>query len=196
MCCFHNFLYKSDYYQNCVYTFESLCFTSCILLFPLFLVTEMIYLKKQKSAAFHAEATPDENCLQTETFANTFPKPSVNTPKFSENQIFTKPPVKTIDMVSDRSTPGIGTRSKGSTIQRDRSVEQVATSRPNLHDSHIGVVVKRCPPEAILDPLSSFIMLRAERAVSVEAAQENANTSGFIYCTFLYCLKFFNINTA
>lgn len=141
----------------------------------------MIYLKKQGSAAVNAEATPDENCLQREIFANTFQKPAVNTPKLSENQIFIKPPVKTIDMVSDISTPGIGTRCKGSTIQRDHSVEQIASSRLNIHHSHIGVVVKSCPPEVIQDPLSSFIMLRAEQAVPVEASQENANTSGFIY---------------
>lgn len=140
----------------------------------------MIYLKKQESAAFHAEATPDENCLQRKTFANTFQKPAINTPKLSENHIFTKPPVKTIDMVSDISTPGTDTRCQGSTIQRDHSLEQAASSRLNIHDNHRGVVVKRCPPEAILDPLSSFMMLRAEEAVPVEAAMKNANTSGFL----------------
>lgn len=149
----------------------------------------MIYLKKQGSIIFHAEATPDENCLQRETFANSFQKPAVNTPKLSENQIFTKPPVQSIDMVSDISTPGIDTRSKGSTIQRDHSLEQVAFSRLNVYENHRGVVVKRCPPEAILDSVSFFMMLRVEQAVSVEAAQKNANTSGFIY--FLILFKIF-----
>lgn len=154
--------------------------------FPLFLVTEMICLKKQGSAAFHAEGTADENCLQRGTFANTFQTPAANTPKFSENQIFTKPAVKTIDMVSDMSTPGIETRSKGSTVQRDQTLGQGASSRLNIHDSHRGVGVKRCPPEAILDPLSSFMVLRAEQAVPVEAAQENDNTSGFIFFFILF----------
>lgn len=153
----------------------------------------MIYLKKQGSINFHAEATPDENCLQRETFANTFQKPAVNTPKLSENQIFTKPPVQSIDMVSDMSTPGIDTRSKGSTIQRDHSLEQAAFSRLNIYENHRGVVVKRCPPEAILDPLSFFMMLRVEQAVPVEAAQKNANTSGFIY--FLILFKNFPTST-
>lgn len=149
----------------------------------------MIYLKKQGSIHFPAEATPDENCLQRETFANTFQKPAVNTPMLSENHIFTRPAVQTIDMVSDVSTPGIDTRSKGSTIQRDHSLEQVASSRLNIHGNHRGVVLKRCPPEAILDPLSSFMMLRVEQAAPVEAAQKNANTSGFIY--FLILFKIF-----
>lgn len=145
----------------------------------------MIYLKKQGSSAFRAEVTPDENCLQRETSANTFQK-TVNTPRLSENQIFTKPLVKTIDMVSGVSPPGIDTRSRGSRIQRDHSLEQVASSRLNIHDNHRGVVVKRCPPEAILDPLSSFMMLRAGQTVPVEAAQKNANTSGFIYFFILF----------
>lgn len=149
----------------------------------------MIYLKKQESAAFHAEATPDENCLHRETFANTFQKPAVNTPTLSEKQIFTKPSVKTVDMAYDMSTSRIDTRSKGSTIQRGHSLEQVASSRLNIHGNHRGVVVKRCPPKAILDPLSSFMMLRAEQAVSVEAAQKNANLSGFRY--FFILFKFF-----
>lgn len=153
-----------------------------------------MYLKKQACAAFHAEVTPYENCLQRETFANTLQKPALNTPKLSENQISTKPPVKTVDVYSHTSTPGLGRRSKGSAIQTDYSLEQLACSRLNILDSHRGVVVKRCQPEAILEPLSSFMMLRAEQAVPVETAQKKANTSGFIYIInkhiFLYCVEF------
>lgn len=147
----------------------------------MFQFTEMIYLKKEGSINFHAEATPDENCLQRETFANSFQKPAVNTPKLSENQIFTKSPVQTIDMFSDMYTPGNDTRRKDSTIQRDHSLEQVGFSRLNVYENHRGVVVKGGPPEAILDPLSFFMMLRVKQPVPVEAAQKNANTSGFIY---------------
>lgn len=143
----------------------------------------MIYLKKQGSAAFHAQATPDENCFQREAFANAFQKPAVNTSKRSENQIFTNPPVQTIDVVPDMSASGIDTRSKDRTIQRDHSLEQVASSRPNIHDNHRGVVVKRCLPETILDPLSSFMMLRTEQAVPVEAAQ---NTLGFYILIYTF----------
>lgn len=133
----------------------------------------MIYLKKQGSAAyFHAEATPDENCLHRETFANAFQKPAVNTPKLSENHISTNPPVQTINVVSDASAPGTDTRSKDRIVQRDHILEQVASSRPSIHGTDRGVVVKRCPPEAILDPLSTFMMLRAEQ-------KEKKNTLGF-----------------
>lgn len=136
-----------------------------------FLVTEQIYLKKQESTAFHAEATSDEKHHQREAFTKTSQKPAINAPELSENQIFTQPPAKAQDWASD-------IRSKYDTVQRDCSLGNVTSFRLNIRDNHRGVLVRRHPPEETLDPLSSFIMLRAEKEVPVEATQKNADTAG------------------
>lgn len=147
------------------------------ILSPLFLVTEKMCLTKQESASFHAEATPDETHLQGETFTNTSPKPAANTSKSSENQIFPKRPAKT--NVMDISAPETNTRSKGGTKWREYSLGQVASPRLDIRDDHRGVLVNRCLPEETLDPLSTFMMLRAEQTVPVEPVQKTVNTPAF-----------------
>lgn len=136
-----------------------------------------MYLKKQESASFHAEATPDEKHPQRETFTNTSQKPAANTSKSSDDKIFPKLPSKT--KVIDISAPETDARSKDGTKWREYSLGQVASPRLNIRDNHRGVLVSRCPPEETLDPLSTFMMLRAEQAVPVEAAQRTDNTPAF-----------------
>lgn len=138
---------------------------------PFFTVTEEIYLKKQESTAFHAEATADEKRHHKEAFTKTSQKPAINAPELSENQIFTQPPAKAQDWASD-------IRSKDDAVQRDYSLGNIASFRLNIRDNHRGVLVRKHPPEETLDPLSSFMMLRAEQQVPVEATQKNANTAG------------------
>lgn len=147
------------------------------ILSPLFLVTEKMYLTKQQSASFHAEATPDETHLQGDIFTNTSLKPPANPSKSSENQIFPNLPAKT--KVMDISAPGTKTISKGDTKWREYSLGQVASCRLDIRDDHIGTLVNRCHPKETLDPLSTFMMLRAEQAVPVEPVQKTVNTPAF-----------------
>lgn len=133
-----------------------------------------MYLTKQESASFHAEATPDETHLQGETFTNTSLKPAAIISKSSENQIFPKLPAKTKFM--DISAPETNTRSKGGTKWRESSLGQVASPRLDIRDDHRGVLVNRCLPEETLDPLSTFMMLRAQQAVPVEPVQKTVQS--------------------
>ncbi|XP_056889972.1 protein shortage in chiasmata 1 ortholog isoform X2 [Takifugu flavidus] len=142
-----------------------------------FEVTEKIYLKKQESASFRAEAAPDETHLQGETFTNTSPNPPANPSKSSENQIFPKLPAKT--KVMDISAPETNTRGKGGTKWREYSLGQVASPRLDIRDDHRGVLVNRYLPEETLDHLSTFMMLRAEQAVPVEPVQKTVNIPAF-----------------
>lgn len=157
----------------------------------MFFDTEKIYLKKQESASFHAEANPADKHLQREKFTNTSQKPAVNTPKSSENQIFPNPPAETKVMVSDISAPEIGARSQGGTKPEPNSLEQVASPSLSIKDNHRGVLVNRCPPKETLDPLSTFMMLRAEQAVPVAAAQKTVHTPGFCkyYLNYFKCTQ-------
>lgn len=136
-----------------------------------------MYLTKQESASFHAEATPDETHLQGERFTDTSLQPPANPSKSSENQIFPKLPAKA--KVMDISAPETKTISKGDTKWREYSLGQAASSRLDIRDDRIGVRVNTCLPEETLDPLSTFMMLRAEQAVPVEPVQKTVNTPAF-----------------
>lgn len=93
----------------------------------------------------------------------------------------------------DISAPETNTRSKGDTKWREYSLGQVASPRLDIRDDHRGVLVNRCLPEETLDPLSTFMMLRAEQAVPVEPVEKTVNIPAFGRFYIYYFI--FNFNT-
>lgn len=146
------------------------------------------HLKKYEAVAFHAEATTDDRLPRRETVADTCQNPflmlTVNKHDKevkAESLLFSKPAATTKDEVSAVfSAREIEAGRDGcTTVQSDHVLEQVASSRLNIRDNHRGLLVRTRPPEKSLDPLSTFMMLRAQQTAPVGAtSQSSASTPG------------------
>lgn len=147
--------------------------------------TQLPYLKKSETAAFHAEAAADDMLLQRETVAdtpqNTFLMHTVNTTNKEVKPatlMLSKPADTDKDGVSDKrfsEAAAVSFARKVNTGRDARQTEQSAhipeqavSSRLNIRDNH------RRPPEKDLDPLSTFMMLRSQQTAPVTAAHQSA----------------------
>lgn len=142
-----------------------------------------IHLKKTEVADFHAEVSANDTHLQKETVVvacqSSYQMQPVNTHDEdvkSESSIFSKPAATAKHKVS---APKIGTGSDGrKTLQSTHVVETAASSTLTITDNHRCLPVKRCAPKETLDPLFTFMMLRADQAAPVIATQSLTNTPG------------------
>lgn len=96
-----------------------------------------------------------------------------------ETVVFSQPAATARDEVP----AGFSARKSGvcKTVQRAHVLEQVASSSLNIRDDCRGLPVRN-PPEKTLDPLSSFMMLRAQQTApsssSPSPSQSPASPSG------------------
>lgn len=135
---------------------------------------------KSDAVAFSAEAAADDRLLQPETVADTCQKTvlvhCVNTnEKEVKCETFLNPAASTKDKVSTVfSAHEVDTgRNSCQTVGSTKILEQVVASRLNFRDNHRGLLTKRCLPEKNLDPLSAFMMLRAQQTAPVNATPQS-----------------------
>lgn len=142
-------------------------------------------MKKSGAVAFHAEAATDDRLLHRRgTVADTC-QVLVHTVNTNDKEVkpesFSNPAATNKDDVSTKfSAHEIDTGRDGcQTVGSTQILEQVVSSRLNFRDNHRGLLVERCLPEKNPDPLSTFMMLRAQQTASVGATPQNmARTPG------------------
>lgn len=98
-----------------------------------------------------------------------------------ERLMFSLPAATTKDEISTVSAaPKIDTDRGGcETVQSIHISKLVESSRLNIRDDYSNQLVWRCPPERTLNPVSTFMMLRAQQTTSDNATpQKLASSSG------------------
>lgn len=135
--------------------------------------------KKSDAVTFDADAATDYRFLQTETVADICQKTvlvrCVNTnEKEVKCETFLNPAATTKDKVSTAfSAHEVDTgRNSCQTVGSTKILERVVASRLNFRDNHRDLLAKRCLPEKNLDPLSTFMMLRAQQTAPVNATPQ------------------------
>lgn len=151
-------------------------------------INKTLHPTQSEALTFHTKATTDDRLRQRETAVDalqgTILMLTVSTSdkeEKSESLMFSLSAATTKDEISTvLPAPKIDTGRGGcETVQSIHISQQVASSRLNIRDNQSDQLVWRCPPERNLDPVSTFMMLRAQQTASVNATPQNlASSSG------------------
>lgn len=113
---------------------------------------------------------PPEKSVQTNKFKDALQQIKKVTP---ETRKRIAPAVKAKDRVS---APSAGETNTCLEMQRELVPQHAASSREHFSEDHDrSLLAKRCPPVVEPDPLGSFLMLRAQQASPVKAANQSSS---------------------
>lgn len=155
---------------------------------PIHPVNRTAHLKNNEAPAFHPEVTPDERLHPRETVAdaqqNSLQQMRTVNKKEITPETFTliQPAATAKGGVSVVASAGETWRESCMEVQSELVPEQATSSCLSIKEGHRGsLLVRRSPLEEDVDPLSAFLVLRAQQTDPVSAAcQSSASPPGRI----------------
>lgn len=149
-------------------------------------VNNTAHLKSNKALAFHPEVKPDERLHPRETVTdaqqNSLQQTHTVNKKGATPETFTpdKPAATAKDGVSVMASAREAWRESCMEVQSELVPEQATSSCLNINGDHRGSsLVRKSTLEKEVDPLSAFLMLRAQQTDPVSAAcQSSASPPG------------------
>lgn len=153
---------------------------------PIHPVNRTAPLKNNEALAFHPEVSPTERLHPRDTVAdaqqNSLQQMHTVNKKEVTPETFTliQPAATTKDGVSTAATAGETWRESCMEVQSELVPEQATSSCLNVNEDYRGSsLVWKSPLEKDMDPLSAFLMLRAQQTDPVSAAcQSSASPPG------------------